>query len=31
VPKTREVADVIAPSNDEHGVAYAIEKYVLQK
>lgn len=31
VSKTKEVADVIAPSNDEHGVAYAIEKYVLQK
>lgn len=31
VSKTKDVADVIAPSNDEHGVAYAIEKYVLQK
>eukprot|EP00890_Picochlorum_soloecismus_P005913 jgi/Picsp_1/6322/NSC_03671-R1_protein len=31
VSKTKDVADVIVPSNDEHGVAYAIEKYVLQK
>ncbi|MED4531097.1 Cof-type HAD-IIB family hydrolase [Metabacillus fastidiosus] len=28
-PKVKELCDIITLTNDEHGVAYAIEKYVL--
>lgn len=30
-PHVRALADVVAPSNDEDGVAYIVEKYVLQQ
>ena len=26
-PEVKEAADVIAPSNDDNGVAYVLEKY----
>ena len=28
-PEVKEAADVIAPSNDDNGVAYVLEKYFL--
>jgi len=28
-PDVKKIADYIAPSNDECGVAYVIEKYIL--
>ena len=30
-PHVRAIADIVAPSNNEDGVAYIIEKYVLEK
>ncbi|MEG2708633.1 MAG: HAD hydrolase family protein, partial [Vagococcus sp.] len=29
VPSVKEIADKITKSNDEHGVAYALEQWVL--
>ena len=29
-PEVKEAADVIAPSNDDNGVAYVLEKYFLR-
>ena len=30
-PHVRAMADVVAPSNDDEGVAYIVEKYVLKE